>query len=148
MTGLAIIAAAMTAAVLNSVHCASMAKGPEFAGGEQAAELETRVSASSGVLNIRDRNWQDQHGWGRSTYRSEYSHTVKNTYTYKESSSLSGWMIAVIVIVPLVVVIGIVVLRVYVCRACAGRKGGTSYAYQAGPPPYPVSPGTEAGHKS
>ncbi|XP_072141595.1 uncharacterized protein [Dermacentor andersoni] len=145
MTGLAIIAAAMTAAVLNSVHCASMAKGPEFAGGEQAAELETRVSASSGVLNIRDRNWQDQHGWGRSTYRSEYSRTVD---TYKESSSLSGWMIAVIVIVPLVVVIGIVVLRVYVCRACAGRKGGTSYAYQAGPPPYPVSPGTEAGHKS
>ncbi|XP_065293946.1 uncharacterized protein [Dermacentor albipictus] len=130
MTGLAMIAAAMTAAVLSYVHCANITEGPEFAGGEQVAELKTRP-------NIRGRIW------GRGT-RLGYNRTAD---TYKKSSSLSGWKIAVLVIVPLVVLIGIVVLRPYVSRACAGRKGGTSYAYQAGPPAYPVSPGTEAGQK-
>ncbi|XP_075528594.1 uncharacterized protein LOC142560403 [Dermacentor variabilis] len=146
MTGLAIIAAAMTAAVLNSVHCASIAKGLEFAGGEQAPELERRLSASSGLLNIRHRNWQDENGWASSTHKSAYNHAV--TYTYKQTGSLSGWIIAVVVIVPLGVLIGIVVLCVCVCRVCAGQKGGTTHVYQAGPPPYPVSPGTEAGQKS
>ncbi|XP_065293944.1 uncharacterized protein [Dermacentor albipictus] len=147
MTGLAMIAAAMTAAVLSSVHCASITEGPEFAGGEQVAELKTRLSASSGVLNIGERNWKDENGWGRSTHKS-YDHAVEiTTHTYKQIGSLSGWIIAVAVIVPLAVLIGIVVLCVCVCRVCAAQKGGTPHVYQAGPPPYPVSPGTEAGQK-
>lgn len=149
------VAAAMTAAMLNSVRCASIAKGPESASVEQAAELKQRLSASNGVLNIWDRDlvpsarggsWGDRFDWERRT-KFEYNHTVEvNTYAYEEGALLSGWMIAVIVIVPLVVLIGIVVLCVCICRGCAGRKVYTSHVYQAGPPPYPVSAGMQAGH--
>lgn len=110
------IAAAMTAAVLSYVHCANITEGPEFAGGEQVAETRTRLFGSH-FQNTVGRNW------GRGT-RLGYNRTAD---TYEKRSSLFGWTIA-IVIVPLVVVIGIVVLRPYVCRACAGQKGGISHA--------------------
>ncbi|XP_049515315.1 uncharacterized protein LOC119434056 isoform X2 [Dermacentor silvarum] len=88
MTGLTMVAAAMTAAMLNSVRCASIAKGPESASVEQAAELKQRLSASNGVLNIWDRDlvpsarggsWGDRFDWERRT-----------KFEYNRATSVAG----------------------------------------------------------
>ncbi|XP_037527667.1 uncharacterized protein LOC119404992 [Rhipicephalus sanguineus] len=148
MTRLTVIATAIGAAVLNYVQCASITTTTESASEEPVGDLEPRISASNPGLEIWNKNLLPsgqgglsvgQYDWERRT-KYEYNHTKEiNTYSYQEGTLLTGWVIAVIVIVPLIVLIAIIVAGVCVYRACTRRKVYPSYAYQAGPPPYPVN---------
>lgn len=154
MPTLSFLAAAMGAALLSYVHSASIATTTDSASADQAGELKPRLAASNGGFEIWDRNlvlpgqgsqWDGRYDWERRT-KYEYNHTVEvNTYSYQEGNLLSGWMIAVIVIVPLIVIITLVTISFCAYRACTRRKG-YSYAYQAEPPPYPVDSGMRAVH--
>ncbi|KAL1430716.1 hypothetical protein MTO96_002319 [Rhipicephalus appendiculatus] len=148
MTRLAVIATAIGVAVLNYVHCASIASTAESASVEQTGDTAPRISASNSRLLTLDRNLVPpgqgglvvgQHDYERRT-KYEYNHTKEiTTYSYQEGTLLTGWVIAVIVVVSLIVLVAIIVAGVFVYRACTRRKVYPSYAHQAGPPPYPVN---------
>ncbi|KAH7935807.1 hypothetical protein HPB52_013862 [Rhipicephalus sanguineus] len=148
MTGLTLIATAIGVAVLNCVHCASITTTTEPASVEPAGDLEPRISASNGRLLTFDRNLVPPgqgsllvgpYDWERRT-KYEYNQTVEiNTYSYQEGTLLTGWVIAVMVIVPLIVLVAIIAAGVCVYRGCARRKVYPSYVSQPGPPPYPTN---------
>ncbi|XP_077498906.1 uncharacterized protein LOC144109976 [Amblyomma americanum] len=127
MTRLARFALAVTLAVICVIRSACCAKLPEAASTVRSTESRSKLAASNGLMEI----WDD-------------AFEIKNEQVVTdEATVLAGWLIAVIVIVPLLGVVCIIALCVCICRACAKPQVTTTYVIQGGPPPYPGNGGGE-----
>lgn len=130
------------------VHYACAARLSEYTSGEKGGDLRSKLSASYGFPDNGFHSTQiyprKKYDWDRNTTVKTKGTVKVTTLTYDEGATLAKWVIAIIVIVPLLIIIGIVVLIVCVCRI-ATRKTvhTTAYMHQEGPPVYPQSVGTQ-----
>uniref|UniRef100_A0A023G4E3 Secreted protein n=1 Tax=Amblyomma triste TaxID=251400 RepID=A0A023G4E3_AMBTT len=111
-------ALAITLVVISVIHGSSSASLPIDGSTERSPQFPPKLAASNGLMDI----WDD--GFRIDGAKEE------PVVPPEEANALAGWLIAVIVIVPLLGVVCIIALCVCICRACAGPKVTTTYVIQ------------------
>lgn len=137
--------------VLIIVQSAISANLPEPVSTERSAESRSEFSASNGRREIWNEGFvsvhnypRDQYGWERTTVV-KYNRTVESDRYFNEGIALAKWAIAIIIIVPLLVLIGIVALLACVCKVCSRKKVKNHFVLQEAPSPYPSNATMKAG---